>query len=106
MDLAASENVDFIGPTNSIPDDLPPHVHIRLDTSVQSLSELPFETQAAVILSVVMHESVLAYSNTDWPIDFPSVNLASCKNLLGSNSEIQHLLMEAHSSSQYSKIRR
>ena len=83
--------------------DLSPEAHAQLDEITRSeLSGLSLETHASLILSTVLTDSMEAYE-TVWPIHIP--NLATRKTYL-LDEEIRALLESAHSTGEYSEIRK
>ena len=86
-------------PTN----DLSPEIHATLDHKMQKY-HLSFDTQATVILHLIIHFCQEFYAKTEWPIK--PHNLDACEELLASNAEIKSLLETSHRNGQYSDIRR
>ena len=89
--------------SNSI--NLPLDVHAQLDNKLGFISVLDFDSEAALILSIVINGCANAYATTKWPIDPTCQDMMKCKDLLASNQEIRDDLEKAHRSGQYAEIR-
>jgi hypothetical protein len=82
---------------------IPSDVHAQLDQECRGLAYVPFDSQASMILSMVINLSIRAYAETTCPIN--ATDLDACAELLASNKEIRDMLEKAHRSGQYSQIR-